>query len=54
MEYISTRLLFSAGLKLVPGKKFTLIGTPQGNEIKDPSRLCPLLFHTRLYLTALR
>lgn len=22
----------------MPGKKFTLIGTPQGNEIKDPSR----------------
>lgn len=31
-------LLLSADLKLVPGKKFTLIGTPQGNEIKDPSR----------------
>jgi hypothetical protein len=31
---------FSADLKLVPGKKFTLIGTPEGNEIKDPSRLC--------------
>lgn len=28
----------SADLKLVAGKKFTLIGTPQGNEIKDPSR----------------
>jgi ubiquitin-like domain-containing CTD phosphatase 1 len=28
-----------ADLKLVPGKKFTLIGTPQGNEIKDPSQL---------------
>ncbi|KAI0747447.1 HAD IIID h [Irpex lacteus] len=25
-------------LKLVPGKKFSLIGTPQGDEIKDPSR----------------
>ncbi|KIM86178.1 hypothetical protein PILCRDRAFT_816102 [Piloderma croceum F 1598] len=28
-----------ADLKLVAGKKFTLIGTPQGNEIKDPSQL---------------
>jgi ubiquitin-like domain-containing CTD phosphatase 1 len=28
-----------ADLKLIPGKKFTLIGTPQGNEIKDPSEL---------------
>ncbi|THG99973.1 hypothetical protein EW026_g2480 [Hermanssonia centrifuga] len=26
-------------LKLVPGKKFTLVGTPQGDEIKDPSRM---------------
>ncbi|KIP12326.1 hypothetical protein PHLGIDRAFT_27453 [Phlebiopsis gigantea 11061_1 CR5-6] len=26
-------------LKLVPGKKFTLIGTPEGGEIKDPSQL---------------
>ncbi|PSR83039.1 hypothetical protein PHLCEN_2v5843 [Hermanssonia centrifuga] len=26
-------------LKLVPGKKFTLVGTPQGDEIKDPSQL---------------
>lgn len=26
-------------LKLAPGKKFTLIGTPQGDEIKDPSQL---------------
>ncbi|KAJ3488987.1 hypothetical protein NLI96_g2461 [Meripilus lineatus] len=25
-------------LKLVSGKKFSLIGTPQGDEIKDPSR----------------
>ena len=28
----------SANLKLTTGKKFTLIGTPQGQEIKDPSR----------------
>ncbi|KAI0690580.1 HAD IIID h [Cytidiella melzeri] len=28
-----------ADLKLVPGKKFSLIGTPQGNEIKDPSQI---------------
>ncbi|KAH6918444.1 ubiquitin family proteint [Coprinopsis sp. MPI-PUGE-AT-0042] len=28
-----------ADLKLPPGKKFTLIGTPQGDEIKDPSQL---------------
>jgi hypothetical protein len=28
----------------VLGKKFTLIGTPQGNEIKDPSRSSLLLF----------
>ncbi|KAF9052822.1 HAD IIID h [Panaeolus papilionaceus] len=26
-------------LKLVTGKKFTLIGTPEGEEIKDPSQL---------------
>ncbi|KAJ7286299.1 HAD subfamily IIID h [Mycena rebaudengoi] len=26
-------------LRLVPGKKFTLIGTPEGSEIKDPSQL---------------
>ncbi|OSX65602.1 hypothetical protein POSPLADRAFT_1073590 [Postia placenta MAD-698-R-SB12] len=26
-------------LKLVSGKKFTLVGTPQGHEIKDPSQL---------------
>ncbi|KAF7979551.1 hypothetical protein HWV62_41816 [Athelia sp. TMB] len=28
-----------ADLKLVPGKKFNLVGTPQGSEIKDPSQL---------------
>ncbi|TFK42462.1 HAD-like domain-containing protein [Crucibulum laeve] len=28
-----------ADLRLVPGKKFTLIGTPEGDEIKDPSQL---------------
>ncbi|KAJ7256467.1 HAD subfamily IIID h [Mycena haematopus] len=28
-----------ADLRLVTGKKFTLIGTPEGDEIKDPSRL---------------
>ncbi|EPS99032.1 hypothetical protein FOMPIDRAFT_1061039 [Fomitopsis schrenkii] len=28
-----------ANLKLTTGKKFTLIGTPQGQEIKDPSQL---------------
>ena len=27
----------SADLSLVPGKKFTLVGTPEGDEIKDPS-----------------
>ncbi|OBZ69263.1 Ubiquitin-like domain-containing CTD phosphatase 1 [Grifola frondosa] len=26
-------------LKLVNGKKFTLVGTPQGHELKDPSQL---------------
>ncbi|KAJ3541306.1 hypothetical protein NM688_g6107 [Phlebia brevispora] len=26
-------------LKLVTGKKFTLVGTPEGDEIKDPSQL---------------
>ncbi|KAF7986558.1 hypothetical protein HWV62_26296 [Athelia sp. TMB] len=30
---------FVADLKLVPGKKFNLVGTPQGSEIKDPSQL---------------
>lgn len=28
-----------ADLVLVPGKKFTLVGTPEGDEIKDPSKL---------------
>ncbi|KAI0345293.1 HAD-superfamily subfamily IIID h [Trametopsis cervina] len=28
-----------ADLKLVPGKKFSLIGTPEGDEIKDPSQI---------------
>ncbi|KAH7923553.1 HAD subfamily IIID h [Leucogyrophana mollusca] len=28
-----------ADIKLVAGKKFTLIGTPEGDEIKDPSQL---------------
>jgi len=28
-----------ADLSLVPGKKFTLVGTPEGDEIKDPSKL---------------
>ncbi|KAJ6525503.1 HAD subfamily IIID h [Mycena vulgaris] len=28
-----------ADLRLVTGKKFTLIGTPEGDEIKDPSQL---------------
>ena len=27
----------SGDLNLVPGKKFTLVGTPEGDEIKDPS-----------------
>ncbi|KAG6917925.1 hypothetical protein DXG01_000362 [Tephrocybe rancida] len=26
-------------LRLAPGKKFTLVGTPEGDEIKDPSQL---------------
>lgn len=33
-----TYISFSSELKLVAGKKFSLIGTPQGDEIKDPSR----------------
>ncbi|KAF8077779.1 NLI interacting factor-like phosphatase-domain-containing protein [Lyophyllum atratum] len=28
-----------ADLRLVPGKKFSLVGTPEGDEIKDPSQL---------------
>lgn len=28
-----------ADLKLVPGKKFTLLGTPEGDEFQDPSKL---------------
>jgi ubiquitin-like domain-containing CTD phosphatase 1 len=28
----------SADMKLTPGKKFTLVGTPEGREVKDPSR----------------
>ncbi|THV07809.1 HAD IIID h [Dendrothele bispora CBS 962.96] len=31
-----------ADLKLSPGKKFTLLGTPEGDEIKDPSQLLNL------------
>lgn len=30
--------LLSRDLKLASGRKFTLVGTPQGEEIKDPSR----------------
>ncbi|KAG6833656.1 hypothetical protein H0H87_002852 [Tephrocybe sp. NHM501043] len=26
-------------LRLAPGKKFTVVGTPEGDEIKDPARL---------------
>jgi ubiquitin-like domain-containing CTD phosphatase 1 len=37
-------MLASSDLNLVPGKKFTLIGTPQGAEIKDPSRSFSRLF----------
>lgn len=32
------RHLISRDLKLSVGKKFTLVGTPEGQEIKDPSR----------------
>ena len=28
----------SANMGLVSGKKFSLIGTPEGDEFKDPSR----------------
>lgn len=30
--------IVSSDLKITPGKNFTLIGTPAGDEIKDPSR----------------
>jgi ubiquitin-like domain-containing CTD phosphatase 1 len=33
-------------LKLVSGKKFTLVGTPEGDEIKDPSRQLSLNQHS--------
>ena len=36
----NTPCLFSGDLKLVNGKKFTLVGTPQGHEIKDPHGIC--------------
>ena len=36
----------STDLKLISGKKFTLVGTPEGAEIKDPSRVFQR--HTRL------
>ncbi|EEB98506.1 hypothetical protein MPER_01970, partial [Moniliophthora perniciosa FA553] len=29
-------------LNLTPGKKFTLLGTPEGDEVKDPSQLANL------------
>lgn len=45
-----TLVLYSKELNLVPGKKFTLIGTPQGKEHKDPSgelsSLAPGYSHT--------
>jgi hypothetical protein len=31
--------MFSGELKLVSGKKFNLVGTPEGDEIKDISRM---------------
>lgn len=33
----------SSDLKLTTGKKFTLLGTPEGDEIKDPARLYSVL-----------
>ena len=53
IEWAYAALTLSANLKLTTGKKFTLIGTPQGQEIKDPSRkltpvpylACLLSFH---------
>lgn len=30
----------SGDLKLLSGKKFTLVGTPEGHEIKDPNGEC--------------
>jgi hypothetical protein len=40
------RILISrrGNLGLVSGKRFTLVGTPQGRELKDPNRLLHLLF----------
>lgn len=37
----------STDLKLISGKKFTLVGTPEGAEIKDPSRVSQRRFHLR-------
>ena len=31
-------VIISADLRILRGKKFTLIGTPEGEELKDPSR----------------
>lgn len=36
-KIIKTLSARSGDLSLVPGKKFTLVGTPEGDEIKDPS-----------------
>lgn len=42
-------LNISADLRLISGKKFTLIGTPEGGEIKDPSRSLNCLPSLLLY-----
>jgi len=44
IAYHRFNLRYRADLKLVTGKKFTLVGTPEGDEIKDPSSSSPLSF----------
>jgi ubiquitin-like domain-containing CTD phosphatase 1 len=41
----------SSDLGLINGKKFTLVGTPRGHELKDPSRLS-VISHARAWANA--
>jgi hypothetical protein len=41
----------SGDIGLISGKKFQLVGTPQGGELKDPSRLSLYTPHCERGLT---
>lgn len=49
MWQMLTYRIISSDLGLVTGKKFTLIGTPQGHEIIDPSRQLSTSFLSLLH-----